>query len=141
MIKLIRKSGGDGGISGLVGVIGSALLGAFGGAGGSGLPPPIPEVSAGPFAHGGSFTVGGSPGIDNNLVAFKASRGERVDITPAGQSSGGGGNTFYIDASGADPAAIARLESVLFETVGPGKIEHRAVKAVVAARRANPRLF
>ena len=46
---------------------------------------PIPS-----FAHGGSFTVGGSPGIDNNLIQFNASRGERVDITPAGAKSTGG---------------------------------------------------
>ena len=41
----------------------------------------------GGFQHGGSFTVGGQPGADANLVAFKATRGERVSITPAGQSS------------------------------------------------------
>jgi len=41
----------------------------------------------GGFQHGGSFTVGGMPGIDQNLVAFRASRGERVTITPANQST------------------------------------------------------
>ncbi len=106
------------------------------------MPPTGAPLSAGPFAHGGSFTVGGSPGVDNNLVAFKASRGERVDITPAGQSGQqGGGNTFYIDASGADQAAIARLETGLVEAFGQGRFESRAVTAVVNARRKNPRLF
>lgn len=37
------------------------------------------------FAGGGSFTVGGQPGVDKNLVAFRATRGEQVDITRAGQ--------------------------------------------------------
>lgn len=41
----------------------------------------------GGFQHGGDFIVGGVPGIDQNLVAFRATRGERVTITPAGQST------------------------------------------------------
>jgi hypothetical protein len=36
------------------------------------------------FANGGSFTVGGRGGIDRNLVQFRASRGERVDISKPG---------------------------------------------------------
>ena len=84
------KSGG-----GIGGAIASAVLGAFGGAAG-GTKSGGDATKAGgaspfaSFAHGGSFTVGGSPGIDNNLVAFNASRGERVDITPQGKSSGDG---------------------------------------------------
>ena len=42
----------------------------------------------GGFATGGSFTVGGSGGTDSQLVAFRASPGEQVDIsTPAQQSA------------------------------------------------------
>jgi tape measure domain-containing protein len=44
------------------------------------------------FKTGGSFEVGGSGGPDSQLVAFKATPGEKVDIsTPAQQKSGGGG--------------------------------------------------
>lgn len=69
------------------------------------------------FANGGSFQVGGSGGIDSQLVAFKASPNERVSITKPGQE---GGRTTYapvyhIDARGADPAAVARLERGLQE--------------------------
>lgn len=39
------------------------------------------------FATGGSFTVGGRAGTDANLVAFKATRGEQVDIKTPGQQS------------------------------------------------------
>lgn len=40
------------------------------------------------FATGGSFLVGGQDGTDNNLVAFNASRGERVDVlTPSQQAA------------------------------------------------------
>jgi hypothetical protein len=44
-----------------------------------------------PMQHGGSFTVGGRAGIDQNLVMFRATRGERVTVTPAGAS----GSTVY----------------------------------------------
>ncbi len=48
------------------------------------------------FNNGGSFEVGGRGGIDQNVVAFRASKGERVDITPANETrkGGGGGITF-----------------------------------------------
>jgi hypothetical protein len=36
------------------------------------------------FQHGGSFTVGGQPGPDQNLVAFRATQGEQVTVTPQG---------------------------------------------------------
>jgi tape measure domain-containing protein len=40
------------------------------------------------FAHGGQFRVGGQPGRDQNLVAFRASRGEEVTVrTPAQQKA------------------------------------------------------
>jgi len=34
------------------------------------------------FQHGGQFRVGGKPGVDKNLVAFRATRGEVVTVTP-----------------------------------------------------------
>lgn len=42
------------------------------------------------FASGGSFTVGGNGGTDSQLVAFKATPGERVTVNTPGQGSGGG---------------------------------------------------
>lgn len=36
------------------------------------------------FQHGGRFTVGGSGGADSQAVAFRATPGERVSITPPG---------------------------------------------------------
>lgn len=55
---------------GLGGVLAGALGSIFGGAPG--------------FALGGSFTVGGSPGRDANLVAFRATRGEKVAVSSNG---------------------------------------------------------
>ncbi|MGH6861116.1 MAG: hypothetical protein ACRECY_12715, partial [Phyllobacterium sp.] len=70
------------------------------------------------FASGGTIMPGGAGGIDSQVVAFRKSPNERVDITKPGQtlSSGGrGGDTYHIDARGADAAAITRLERGLQE--------------------------
>jgi phage-related protein len=54
------------------------------------------------FATGGSFKVGGSGGIDSQLVAFKASPSETVSITKPGQGSrGAGGATLNVHVYGA----------------------------------------
>lgn len=41
------------------------------------------------FATGGSFTVGGSGGVDSQLVQLRASPGERVTVQRPNQSNGG----------------------------------------------------
>lgn len=95
-INIGGSSGGGGGFGGIVtGLLGS-LLG---------------------FANGGSFMVGGSGGIDSQLVAFKASPNERVTVTKPGQEGGRASYApvYHIDARGADQAAIARLERGLAE--------------------------
>lgn len=48
------------------------------------------------FADGGSFNVGGSGGIDSQIVAFKASPNENVSVTKPGQTAGGGGQTQVV---------------------------------------------
>ena len=78
-------------------------------------------------ARGGDYVVGGSGGIDSQMVAFRGTPGERVSITPQGKSGGG---TFIIDARGADPAGLARLEGLIVQL--HGSIERRAVSAVIA---------
>lgn len=92
------------------------ISGVFGGGFGGGLLGGVGKLLG--FANGGSFRVGGSGGIDSQLVAFKASPNETVDIRKPGQDAGGGGGyapTYNIDARGADQAAIARLERGLAE--------------------------
>jgi hypothetical protein len=44
------------------------------------------------FQHGGSFTVGGPPGVDQSPVFFMASRGERVEVKPNAANLGQGAN-------------------------------------------------
>lgn len=43
--------------------------------------------------------------------------------------SGGGGNTYYIDAKGADQGAVRRIEQSLLALAGPGVIEQRVSNA------------
>jgi hypothetical protein len=91
------------GLSGGGGFFGSLLSGLLGG----GLPG---------FANGGNFKVGGTGGIDSQVVAFRASPNERVSVTKPGQERGSTYAPVYnIDARGADQAAIARLERGLAE--------------------------
>ncbi len=52
------------------------------------------------FEHGGSFRVSGTGGTDSQLVAFKATPGETVNVNTPGQPSG---NTFNINFSGVPP--------------------------------------
>lgn len=52
------------------------------------------------FANGGAFDVGGTGGTDSQLVAFRATPGESVEIRRPDQKSGGGGVTVHIHVSG-----------------------------------------
>ena len=90
---MLESQGVKGGLGGLfskalqsaLGAAGGGAAAGFAGATGTGFAP----GSFGGFAHGGSFKVGGAGGVDQNLVAFRATRGERVDVTPAGGGEGG----------------------------------------------------
>ncbi len=71
-------------------------------------------VPSGGFATGGSFMVGGEGGTDNNLVAFRASRGERVDVlTPAQQSA---------QTQGQTSASSAPVSVTIINVVDPNQI-------------------
>lgn len=69
------------------------------------------------FAKGGSFEVGGSGGTDSQLVAFRATPGEKVDVTPPrGGLGGSAGGAITInqhfDNRGATVEAIQLLPAV-----------------------------
>jgi tape measure domain-containing protein len=63
------------------------------------------------FNEGTDFTVGGTGGVDKNVVAFRASRGERVQVTPAGQSRNNGGNQVVFNIQTPDVESFRRSES------------------------------
>ncbi len=79
-----------GGLTDLVTGAASFIGGLFGGgvsAGRAGTAGTSIPGGIGGFAHGGEFTVGGAGGIDDTLVKFRATRGEKVTVTPAGEGS------------------------------------------------------
>lgn len=65
----------------------SSAIGGFGKGGGSGMLGGLQNLLG--FRDGGGFTVGGTGGIDSQLVAFRASPGETVDVRKPGQSGSG----------------------------------------------------
>lgn len=84
--------------SGLGGIL-SSVLGGLGGAGG-GIASTLIGIGASlfGFAKGGSFDVGGTGGIDSQIVAFKASPNERVSVeTPQQQRANGGGQAVVTE--------------------------------------------
>lgn len=80
----IGSGSGDGTLGKIFGAI-------FGGGGGSKIPG---------FATGGSFTMGGSGGIDSKLAMFRMTPGEMVNITH-GDTGPRGGSTNLFDLRGA----------------------------------------
>lgn len=85
------------------GLLGS-LFGMFTGGGGGGKGGlfgdgwSAAELGMPALASGGSFRVGGSGGIDSQLIAARMTPGELVEVTPPGQAGGmGGGEVIRID--------------------------------------------
>lgn len=88
---------------------------------------------------GGGMASGGPLGPGARLVGehgpeILATSGYGTIIPNDKLRGGGGGNRFYIDATGADMAAIQRLESALQRLAGPGQVERRAVSAVIGTK-------
>jgi hypothetical protein len=102
------------------GIFGSILNGLTGlGSGSSSYFPPAPSGGLA-FASGGSIMPGGVGGIDSQLVQFRKSPNERVDITKPGQqlTSGGGytdKRTYTIDARGAEHGVEQKIRAALQE--------------------------
>ncbi len=72
----------------LISLLGGAIGGIGGGGGGGGGSLSTSALGGGPdipgFATGGSFKIGGSGGADSQLVAFKGTPGETVDVKRPG---------------------------------------------------------
>ncbi|MBX3515231.1 MAG: phage tail tape measure protein [Xanthobacteraceae bacterium] len=93
------------------------------------------------FASGGSFQVGGSGGIDSQLVAFRASPNERVSVTKPGQDFGSGTTyapVYQIDARGADAAAVSRIEYALAKH--DREFGSRVISTIRSANNSNVKL-
>lgn len=136
--SLSAKSNGGGGLLGAIGkLLGSVAsvtriapvdISGWGDAG----TVPLPDMGSLPgFATGGSFRVGGRGGIDQNLVAFRATRGEMVDIRKPGNDAGGG--RFIIEPS---PWFDVRAASAAEPSVQAMGVRAAAGGSEMAARNA-----
>jgi hypothetical protein len=90
--------------------------------------PGTPDGGTPAYATGGSFMVGGRSGVDRNRVAFRASRGERVDVlTPqqqrdqakalAGRGAGAGRGSVYITINTPDADSFQRSRRQTASTI------------------------
>lgn len=71
------------------------------------------------FATGGHFTVGGSGGTDSQVVAFKATPGEKVSVRTPAQAGNGGGDTFVFSpqiASGVTQQDLAAMLPRMYDS-------------------------
>ena len=71
----------------------------------------VPAAALPGHNEGADFMVGGTGGVDENVVAFRASRGERVQVTPAGQSADSGSPTVVFNISTPDVEGFRRSEA------------------------------
>lgn len=71
----------------------------------------VPVAALPGHNEGADFMVGGTGGVDKNVVAFRASRGERVQVTPAGQSADGASPTIVFNISTPDVEGFRRSEA------------------------------
>lgn len=106
-------AGGSGGGGGWLDTIGGWLGSLWGGQ----------RAAGGPVSRGRAYLVG-----ERGPELFMPRAGG--DIVPSHKL--GRGDTYNIDARGADPAGLARLETLILQL--HGSIEHRAVAAVLDAR-------
>lgn len=120
MLTSYSSSLRQGAINGLGGYIGGGLGGVVSGLFGSLMG----------FRDGGSFQVGGSGGIDSQMVAFKASPNERVTVTRPDQQDGLGGLikvALEILPSGEFDYRVAHTsQRVAVEVMGQGARAQRA---------------
>lgn len=138
-LQLGSSSGSGGSAFSSLLSIGSSLLGFGGGLSSSSLS--LASGSSALFPSGISlFATGGvtdKPAIFGEAGAEAAvplPDGRRIPVDLRGGGASGG--TFYIDARGADSAAIARLEATI--TSINGNLEKRSVAAVANEASRNP---
>ena len=123
----------------LGGAIGSLIkqgIGAvFGGGGGGGWTGSgdmdLPTFDGGGYTGGGGRS-GGLDGRGGFLGLLHPN--ETVIDHSRGAAPAMAGNTYIIDARGADMGAVARMEQALMRLAGPGVVERRAVAAVADHR-------
>lgn len=144
---LFGGGGSGGGIGGLFSSIGK-LFGGGGGFDASGLSFGESSLSSSGatfpgFANGGSFKVGGNPGIDrnvlsiNNIPAARVGMGEIITVQPNNDTgSSRGGNTVIINANDAVLASTVRqwVAEGMQQAAGQGSVGAQVAMAKQRSR-------
>jgi hypothetical protein len=148
--KLFSNIGGagGGGIGGFLGSLGKAagaFLGVGGGLGGNsdiaGAASKVNWNDLPGFKTGGSFKVGGNAGIDQNVVSFRATAGEIVNIERPGNDNGGGGGTWHIVPSPYFNAVVDQRATNVAAPIGvAAAMQGRSAAGSDAARAARRRI-
>lgn len=129
IFKLFSDSMGSGGSgSGAGGTIANILSTVFGGGGGGSS---IPG-----FATGGNFTVGGSGGVDSQLVKFRATPGEMVNISHGNDNGSGGGVVFDLRGAVMTQDLLNQMNQISMQRAGQvyGQIKGEQAQAAKAQR-------
>jgi hypothetical protein len=122
MDQLLKAMSSSGGGSGIFSTIGAALTSMFGGGSTPG------------FATGGSFTVGGSGGIDSQLMQFRATPGEMVNIRHGNDNGGGGAVVFDLRGAVMTSDLLNQMNAISARTGGQvyGQIKSEQARAMKA---------
>lgn len=88
---------------------------------------PLPAFADGGYLRPGEFGVVGDGGGPE--IAYGGRTGKTI-IPMDGMSGGPNGSNYYIDARGADPSAVLRLQAAMKQALGPGAIEQRVSNAM-----------
>lgn len=94
------------------------------------------------FARGGSFNVAGSGTTDSKVVAFRATPGERVDIsTPRQQrqSGGGGGSLIQVAPSKFFDVHVREIATPLMMAGSQATL--KAAQAIIPSQMANQAMY
>jgi len=119
----------------------NSILGGAGGSAGGGL---LGGLFSGigklfGFARGGTIMPGGAGGIDSQLVMFRKSPNERVDITKPGQTLEGGRGTsdvrVYVDQNGNWQAEVERLADGRVTQAAPAIVRQSTSQVVPTMAR------
>lgn len=138
--------GGGGGGGGFFGTLISGIGSLFGGGGGSAAGAVINQGAisnafAGlpKFATGGSFEIGGKPGIDTNLVQFWGTAGETVNVRRPGQTDGGG-IAHIVPSPYFDVIVDQRSAKVAAPMAAAGSMQARSAAGADMARASRRRI-
>lgn len=134
-------SGGSGGSGGFLSSLASLFGGGNGGSSSVGLSSLGSSLGSGlpGFATGGSFMVGGIPGIDRNLLSINGrptamvSADETIHVRPANDRGGGGSLVFDMRGAVVTEALLRDMERIANDATATGIGRYH--KAVVQTSR------